>query len=340
MCNHKREMNFQLLGWQHFCFLLFAFCFLLCSFASSFACVFCSSAHVSSSAACAVIVVSGSCNSFLFLSRLWHIFNLYSMLQVNLFVVGGGMMLLIHSQYVWVYEWILVFVLVEYFGLTGCFYAHSMQTSSSTELLPFKLNCIAVCCAWCVVGEKGEERKEKGGKIRVEENWVGKVNANSSSRCCFPFIWLEALFLLHVQQKWSKVLCCCSSPNALLLLLLLLYMYSSCFFLLPSTHLHFSLLLVCHAAVVRLSVAFSDDCTHSHTHTQTIFSCGKLSACCHSLLSKCQGMSGVLGPNKHFVDGASYFQLYVAEMTTATARAQITINSALNLDYYVYAQAE
>jgi len=51
-------------------------------------------------------------------------------------------------------------------------------------------------------------------------------------------------------------------------------------------------------------------------------------------------MSGVLGPNKHFVDGASYFQLYVAEMTTATARAQITINSALNLDYYVYAQAE
>jgi len=61
---------------------------------------------------------------------------------------------------------------------TGFFYAHSMQTSSSTELLPFKLNCIAVC----VTGQR--ERRER--VLRGGEK-VGNVDANSSSRGCFSF---------------------------------------------------------------------------------------------------------------------------------------------------------
>lgn len=57
---------------------------------------------------------------------------------------------------------------VECFRLDSFFYAHSMQTSSTTGLLPFKLNCIALSVAWAQQrgvggGYDGRRVEEAGG---------------------------------------------------------------------------------------------------------------------------------------------------------------------------------
>lgn len=180
----------------------------------------------------AVAVCRDSCSILscflLFLSRRWHIFNLYTMLQVNLFAARGS-----HVRYairvcvcgcIWyatssAFDWILssMHILCKQAARQDC----------------CRLNSIALRCLWhgrnrgawgeveAVRGQAGRG----GWRLNVAQH---KQLETWSLFLLLRLLLLEAFFLLHVQPKQSKTFPPFNVVGALLLLPCCCYCYYCC----------------------------------------------------------------------------------------------------------------